>query len=148
MSFLTLALRLPAKSFDDCVRLLASDPALLAVTQRYGGWLLPHAGEKNLVARAQCLLAEQAMCHALDADYRPPPLVPAAGSTLVLRIHPDRGGDRQLCAVKTAYRGCCKTFGAMPEKFREMRLIRENPELLRCFAACQNKEKSIDEIAP
>ena len=148
MSFLTLALRLPAKSFDDCVRLLASDPALLAVTQRYGGWLLPHAGEKNLVARAQCLLAEQAMCHALDADYRPPPLVPAAGSTLVLKIHPDRGGDRQLCAVKTAYRGCCKTFGAMPEKFREMRLIRENPELLACFAACPNKEKSISRNLP
>ena len=139
MSFLTLALRLPAKSFDDCVRLLASDPALLAVTRRYGGWLLPHVGKKNLVAQAQCLLAERAMGRVLDVNYCPPQLVPTAGSTLVLKIHPDRGGDRQLCAVKTAYLGCCKTFVSMPEKLLEMRLIRENPELLECFDACQNR---------
>ena len=141
MSYITLALDLPAKSFDDCVQLLASDPELLSVTRRHGGWLLTNAGEKNLVARAEALLAEQTICQLLQGDsYCPTEMGSTSGSTLVLKIHTDGGCDRQLCAVCMRYQGR-KTFGLMPENCYAMRLVRENPELLACFYACPNDHK-------
>ena len=107
MTRLTLALRIPAQGLDDSVQILADDTELLSVARRYRGWLLSHISEKNLIARADSLIAQQEICRAIAGDsYSPPHRQPSAGfSKLILRIPLRCGGDRELCATYQRYEG-------------------------------------------
>lgn len=107
MTWLTLALSIPAQGLDDSVQLLADDHELLEVARRYRGWLLSHIGEKNLIARADALIAQQEICRAVYGNsYTPPSHRPQQGfSMLILRIPLRCGGDRELCATYRRYYG-------------------------------------------
>ena len=107
MTWLTLALRIPALGLDESVRLLADDPELLEVARRYRGWLLSHISEKNLIARADSLIAQREICRTVEGNsYTPPRHRPQEGfSMLILRIPLRCGGDRELCATHRRYQG-------------------------------------------
>lgn len=143
MPFITVNLMLPASTLDDCVQLLADDPALLAVIRGRGGWLISDAPDDQLFAKVDSLLAERAINLLLRRDCeRKTEIAAGTGSRFILKIRATNGRDKQLCDVCIKYK-VTNNFCGQPANFANTRVIRENPVLVSCFKRC-TKVRELD----